>query len=107
MEAVWGQTETSLGPATQACKSGAPLTNRQATVLKSAIGMRYTRSVYAPEMLDRIWQQNLDETRKRIIHERRDRLEDAFRRRHSGLHPAGTEALGLLIDSIYEPMVLL
>ena len=105
LEHLWSETEAKLGDAIAACIHNLYPDPNQIQVLKDAVALHFVRSVHSPAKLDQIWEENLQELRRKILTTQRARLESAFRELHGGLHPAGQDGLSLVFDSLTAPMV--
>ena len=107
LEEHWGKSESRLPEAIEACLDGSIFSSPHLVdVIKDILAIHYIRNVYTREILDRIWAQNLSETRRRLVRQYRDRIDMEFYRQR-GFYPGGDEARGIVIDEALGPTIAL
>jgi hypothetical protein len=103
-ERLWKETEDKLPRAiTAAQASRTELAAGDVKTLKDAIALHLVRSLRYMAIHEAAFAEAAGEVRQKLLNSRSGLLESEFARRHSGLRPAGAEALNLLLDSELSP----
>ncbi len=103
-ERLWQETEVNLPRAIAAAQSSRnELAAEDVKTLKDAIALHLVRSLRYMAIHEAAFAKSAGEVRQQLLNSRRGLLESEFARRHSGLRPAGAEALNLVLDSGLRP----